>query len=218
MDSVRKTLILIGHELKLEWRLKDTGTVAVILGALSVLLFGFAVRGRGTSVSGGILWMGFLFTGTLVVTRLFEHERLNGVLDALVLAPGGRGSVHAAKLISGWVYVMAAGVVMSLLAHWLWAQRGLTEPRYWMVMVLGALGMAAMGTMVAAAGSGSGEQPLLALVVLLPLEVPVVICGIRATQMIAAGHSPQLWVRGLLAYDTIFVTLSVLLSDYLWEV
>jgi ABC-type transport system involved in cytochrome c biogenesis permease component len=202
MDSVRKTLILIGHELRLEWRLKDTGTVAVILGALSVLLFGFAIRGRGT----------------LVVTRLFEHERLNGVLDALVLAPGGRGSVHAAKLISGWLYVMAAGAVMSLLAHWLWAQRGLTEPRYWMVMALGALGMAAMGTMVAAAGSGSGEQPLLALVVLLPLEVPVVICGIRATQMIAAGHSPQLWIRGLLAYDTIFVTLSVLLSDYLWEV
>ena len=46
----------------------------------------------------GLLWLAFLFTGTLGLAQLFGAERENQCLDALLLSPLDRGALFLAKV------------------------------------------------------------------------------------------------------------------------
>jgi heme exporter protein B len=88
------------------------------------------------------------------------------------------------------------------------------------VIVLGTVGLAALGTLFAAMTADLRARELLFPVLLLPLEVPVLLGTVQATEavlsregLVAAVH----WLTLLGAADVIFLVVGFLTFDFIIE-
>lgn len=219
---MRKYWALAANDLRLELRQKDSGVLILAFGALQVLLLGFALGSRGTAwrvVEPGILWMGFLYAGMLSVTRMFARDMPEEVLTGLVLAPGGRMPVFLAKLSVTLLFMLATELVVTPLYTVFFGTSG--RAGLWpmgLVLALGALGIVAVGTLMAAIGANLSGHDLLMPVLLMPLLVPVAITAVEATGALWRGADAWAWIHGLMAYDAIFLGMPFLVYEFLWEV
>ena len=100
MKLLRQTLLLLRKDLLLELRRHESLMTMFFFGALLLFVFNFSFEltpARVSELAPGLLWLAFLFTGTLGLTQLFEGERGNHCLDALLMSPIDRGALFLAK-------------------------------------------------------------------------------------------------------------------------
>ena len=84
------------------WRLRrrDSLLTMFFFGTLLLFVFHFAFDmppDKVAEIAPALLWLAFLFTGTLGLAQLFQAERDNHCLDALLLSPLDRGALFLAK-------------------------------------------------------------------------------------------------------------------------
>ena len=71
-------------------------TIFFALTVVFMFSFGLVVEGRPLEdVAAAILWIAIAFSGTLALGRIFERERQNDTLRALLLAPADRPALYA---------------------------------------------------------------------------------------------------------------------------
>jgi len=90
MILLRHTTLLLWKDLLLEIRRRESLMTMFFFGTLLIFVFHFAfdlVPERIVEMAPALLWLAFLFTGTLGLAQLFEGERGNHCLDALLLSP-----------------------------------------------------------------------------------------------------------------------------------
>lgn len=219
---MHKYAILIAKDLLLEARQKDLWLVMLGFSVLELFLFAFSLGSQGRdwgSTQAGILWMGFLFAGMLSLGRGYQREAYNETLAGIHMAPGGRLVVWLGK----WTVSFLAMLLMESLVFPLyltlfgfgWAHFSTAMV---LVLLLGAVGVAAVGTFVAALAVGMPGHEAVMPVVLMPLLVPVAIAAVEATQHLWVGQSATLWIHVLGAYDLIFMAFPLLAYEFLWEV
>jgi len=87
-------------------------------------------------------------------------------------------------------------------------------------MILGTVGLAAVGTLFAAMTAQVRARELLFPVLLLPVQVPVLLGTVKATEAVllgeplgAVGH----WLGLLAAADVIYIVTGLLTFDFLLE-
>lgn len=189
-----------------------------------IFLFAFAVgtdKFHNPGVFAGILWMSFLFAGIIGIGRTFGHELQEDTLSGLVLAPGDRMAIFLAKLTLAFLFMLAMEVIASPIFFVLFNQpfNGLWG-MYLLTLVLGTAGFVGVGTLLSALSVNIRAGDMLLPVLLAPLEVPVIITAVQATQLILSGtpNGAWNWLGGLAAYDAIFLALPLLLYEYIWEV
>src|SRR5439155_1396804 len=116
---------------------------------------------RSELAAKGLLWVALIFTALLGLTRAFVAERDQGLLDGLLLAPCDRSAIWLAKGVAMLAFLAAAEVV-ALPAFSLFFS-GIDGPTVAGV-VLADIGIAAVGTLLAAMASVSrAREPLLPL-------------------------------------------------------
>jgi ABC-type transport system involved in cytochrome c biogenesis permease component len=122
--------------------------------------------------------------------------------------------VYVGKLLGIIVLLAGAELVLVPLLALLFQARLLAHP-LWLVAILaaGTTGFAAVGTLFAAMLVRARSRDVLLPVLLYPITVPVIIAGVRGT---AALLQPELevdivrfWFLLLIAFDAVFVTLSL---------
>ena len=90
-----------------------------------------------------------------------------------------------------------------------------------LVLVLADLGLAVIGTLVGALAIQTRARDLLVPLIAIPLSLPLVIAGSRATSpLLAAGGAEALEARWLLIlglYDLVFGLLAYAIFDFLLE-
>ncbi len=89
-----------------------------------------------------------------------------------------------------------------------------------LVALLGNLGLASVGTLVSALAAGIRHGAGLAVLLVLPLVVPVVLAAAEATRLVAQGPlGPDAWrwLQFLIAFDVIFITAGTVLFDFVVE-
>jgi heme exporter protein B len=93
-------------------------------------------------------------------------------------------------------------------------------PRLFLVNLLGTVGFCALGTITSAITLRARARELLLPLVLFPLMVPVILATIRCMESILrVGEFGDAlpWLRLLLGFDAIFVTMGVLIFDWVIE-
>jgi heme exporter protein B len=94
-------------------------------------------------------------------------------------------------------------------------------PELLLILLLGDLGVAAVGALVGALAAESRARELTAPLLLLPLLVPLLISCAQATEpLFRQEQGPEdlgRWLGLLTLYDVVFVLLSVAVFDYLLE-
>jgi len=126
------------------------------------------------------------------VNRLFVADADQGGFDAFLLAPVERTAMLVAKVLTLLCYLLALELIavpaFALLLLGPSAAHGLGE--LIVTLLLGDIGVAVIGTLVAALAVRTRARDLLGPLLALPLFVPIVIGGARASAPLLASVHP----------------------------
>jgi heme exporter protein B len=199
---------LTRKDLLLEFRSRDTLPAMLLFVVSALTVFHFALpAGSSMRAQTGLLWIAIVFTALLGLTRAFAAEREQDLLDGLVLAPCDRSAIWAGKAIGVTVFLALAELV-ALPAFALFFHSVSWE--LVAAIALADVGIAAIGTLLAAMAAASRARELLLPLLFLPLAIPVVIGGVGAS--VAANPASFLGFLGL--YDAVFAILSWASFEY----
>ena len=199
---------LARKDLRLELRSRDTFLSMVLFVIATLVVFSFSLPAETVAeASYGLLWVALLFTAILGLTRAFAAEREQRVLDGLVLAPCDRSAIWLGKALAVVAFlVLAEAVALPAFALFF-------EPVTWELVAavaLADLGLAAVGTLLAAMAAASRARELLLPLLLLPLAIPIVVGGVGAS----ISDEPGQFLGFLALYDLIFAILSWASFEY----
>ncbi|MGI8617575.1 MAG: heme exporter protein CcmB, partial [Gemmatimonadaceae bacterium] len=182
---VAAVALVVRKDLVIEARSREVIYTAVLFAIACVLVFafGFVTEGRAEpDAAAAILWIAIAFSGTLALARIFDRERQNETLRALMLAPVARPAIYVGKLAGVLaLLLLVQTIVVPLVA--LWFQAGLFRHATLVLalLVAGSVGYAAVGTLFAAMLARSRGRSALLPVLLYPVTIPVIIAGVKGT-------------------------------------
>lgn len=214
---MRSVWLMVGKDLRLEWRTREIITTVGLLALLLVIVLG-AARSDPESAPAA-MWVTYAFAATLGFTRTFSLERDN--MTALRLAPIDRAAIFAAKALANWFMLTAVQVISlpifgALFTEKIWTRLdALALP-----MALGGAGLAAAGTLFGGIITQARLREALLPILMLPVTLPLLIAAVSATTAILDGQSlaaigAQLQLLG--ASDILFVAASIVLFDFVLE-
>ncbi len=224
MTLIVQAYLLLSKDMLLELRRRDSLLTMFFFGTLLLFVFHFAfdmTPDRVTELAPALLWLAFLFTGTLGLAQLFQAERDNHCLDALLLSPLDRGALFLAKSGFNLILMFAVEAVVIPLFWILFNLSGWNLlPRLFLVTLLGTVGFCALGTITAAITLRARARELLLPLVLFPLMIPIILATIRCMETVlktgGLGDATP-WLRLLIGFDVIFLTIGVLIFDWVIE-
>ncbi len=209
--SLGQMLTLISKDLRIEARGRQTISLVVVLGILIVVVLGLGLGGQGHVAAfnaTAVLWVAYLFSGVLCFEKTMAVDRNDGVLAALLMAPVDVGTLYAAKLVANLLLMLAVAAVVTPAGILFFGFDLSAAPTIFIVvMLLGIVGFAAVGTLFAATVNSSRLQGGLLAMMVFPITLPLVI---TSTQLMIAqfrdGKPPGMFSLGVLvAYDIVFL-------------
>jgi len=221
----RTVAALLRKELLVELRRLESLPAMSLFAVTTFVVFHFALNRSAVEgdLAAGILWVTLLFAAILGVNRLFVADADQGGFDAFLLAPVDRTALLVAKALTllAYLFVLELVAVPAFALLLLGPPLGQALPELLGVLALGNLGVAAIGTLVAALAVRTRARDLLGPLLGLPLLVPVVIGGARATSPLFALTHPTepaaRWLLTLGLYDLVFGLIAYALFDFLLE-
>jgi heme exporter protein B len=222
MSYLRKVMAIVWKDVRAELRTKDILSSMLVFAGLSVLIFQFAFDLRADNVRlvlPGVLWIAITFAGVLGLNRSFILEQDRGSLEGLLLAPVDRSAIYFGKLIGNLLFIFIVELLLLPLMTVLF-NVWLLSPALLLVLALGTLGYAAVGTLFAALSINTRAREVMLPILLFPVMVPVFVAGVQAVSRLLDGESLadiMRWVQLLVAYDAIFIAVAMLLFDYVVE-
>jgi heme exporter protein B len=189
---------LARKDLLLELRARDTLPAMLLFVISTLVIFHFALPGDSSELAAaGLLWVAIVFTALLGLSRAFTAEREQGVIDGLVLAPSDRSAIWLGKSLSILVFLGLAEVV-ALPAFALFFAN--IDGALLLGVLLADIGIAAVGTLLAAMAAASRARELLLPLIFLPLAIPIVVGGVGAS----VADDPGRYLGFLGLYDALF--------------
>ena len=222
MVFLRKVWWIAWKDLRTELRSREIFTTMLAFSALAVVVMGLAFDLRvpkSEMVAPGVLWVVVLFTGVLGLNRSFGAEVDRGSLSALLLAPVDRSAIYFGKLLANLVFILVTEILL-LPVILIIFDVNLFLPQILLGLLLGTIGYVSVGTLFAALSASSRTRESLLPVLLLPVMIPVFVAGVGLTANVIDARNLSTigrWFSLLIAYDLIFITLSFLLFDLIWE-
>jgi heme exporter protein B len=216
---------LLRKELLVELRTLESVPGMSLFAVTTFVVFHFALN-RGSvegDLAAGILWVTLLFAAILGVNRLFVADADQGGFDGFLLAPVDRSAMFIAKVLTllTFLVVLELVAVPAFALLLLGAPLGPALGGLVATLALGDLGVAVIGTLVAAMAVQTRARDLLGPLLALPLFVPIVIGGARAVSpLLVQAHpaAPALrWLLTLGLYDLLFGLIAYALFDFLLE-
>jgi heme exporter protein B len=200
--------VLARKDLVLELRSRDTVPAMLLFVLAALVVFHFALPAQSSELAAkGLLWVAIVFTALLGLTRAFAAEREQRLLDGLLLAPCDRSAIWLAKTIATLAFLAVAEIVaLPAFAIFFSGINGATIAG----VVLADLGIAAVGTLLAAMAAASRARELLLPLLFLPLAIPIVVGGVGAS---VVSHSGR-YLGFLALYDAVFAIISWASFEY----
>src|SRR5919108_2930479 len=209
MTLFANTTVLLGKELRTEFRSRELLTTTVVFILVIVVLFSFTFDpsiGESRRFGPGLLWLSFLFAASLMLQPCFLREQSNDTLSALRLSVQDPFSIFLAKLAANTLFLLLTEVLMLPIFAILYNVHILAVfPQLVLVLFLGSLGVAIPGTAFSAISAQARMRELMLPLLLLPLLTPVLIATTDVTAGLL-GPQPSLNLGGLgimIAFDVV---------------
>ncbi|MFC2031016.1 heme exporter protein CcmB [Chloroflexota bacterium] len=221
MGYLRKVAAIVWKDIVAELRTKEMFSTMFVFAVLVIVVFNFAfdlrVSGeRVRQVAPGALWVAFAFAGILGLNRAFALEKDRGCLDGLLLAPVDHTAIYFGKMISTVLFMLVVEVLM-LPVFTVFFGVSLFDLRLVLIVVLGTLAFAGVGTILSAMTAQTRAREVLLPILLLPVVAPVLIAAVKATAGILDGLTMgeiALWLELLVAFTIIFPAVAFMTFDF----
>jgi heme exporter protein B len=223
MSLLSSTTVLLGKELRTEFRSRELLTTTVVFILMVVVLFSFTfdpTYNESRRFGPGLLWLAFLFAASLMLQPCFLREQNNDTLSALRLSVNDPFAIFLAKLIANTLFLLFTEVLMLPVFAVLYNVPVLRVlGQLLLVFFLGSLGVSIAGTALSAISAQARMRELLLPLLLLPLLTPVLVASTQVTVGLL-DVSPFLEWKGvgfLVVFDVVFLTALWLFGEYLLE-
>jgi heme exporter protein B len=222
---------LLRKELLVELRTLESAPGMSLFAVSTFVVFHFALNRGAVSgdLAAGILFVTLLLASLLGINRLFVADAEQGGFDGFLLAPVDGTAMLMAKALALLAYLLVLEViaVAAFALLLLGPPLGSALPGVVIVLALADVGIAIIGTLVAALVVRSRARDLLGPLIALPLLIPVVIGAASALSPLLSVHAPDLgtwltgsparWLATLALYDLLFGLLAYAVFDFLLE-
>jgi len=222
MSFLRKILVIVQKDLAVELRTREMLSSMFVFALLVIVIFNFAFELRIENVrevAPGVLWVTFTFAGMLGLNRSFVLEKDRGCLEGLLLCPVDRSAIYFGKMLGNVIFMAIVEAIILPIFSVLF-NISLFHPILLLIVVLGTLGFAGVGTLFSAMAVHTRSREVMLPVLLFPVVVPAMIAAVKATGGILDGQAFSEiahWVRLLVAFDVIFLVVSFMTFDYVVE-
>lgn len=214
--------VILRKDLAVEWRSRQLLAAMLIFTLLVILIFNFALeldaRAR-SEVSAGVLWATFAFAGTLGLNRSMAIEKEGRALDGLLLAPIDRSAIYFGKTLANVIFILTVAL-FTLPLYGVLYNVNLLNGGFLLVVLLGAWGYSAIGTILSAMAIQARSRELLLPVLLFPLLIPVLVAAVRASSFFLQGlELTYIWpsINLLIAYGLIIPAMGFMFFDFIVE-
>lgn len=207
-------------DLRIELRSWAVTHTMMLFGLLVLFIFVFALPGTRPPQAHGpaVLWVTLLFASVIGMTRAFALEEEDGCLEALALAPADPAAIYLGKCAALYVQLLVLDVILLPAFCLLFSfAPGASTGRLAVVVALGTLGLAALGTLLGAMTARLRGREFLLSLLLFPLSAPLLLAAARGTAQVLDGQpltalGPRLYV--LLTFDGVFLVAAAVLFEF----
>lgn len=222
MTLVGQATVIARKDLVIEVRGRHALGTLLPFAATVLISFGFAFGpGRDVldRVAPGLLWMAVLFSAVIASRRAYQVESEDGALEGLLLAPIDKAAVFLGKAAAVTLELLALVLAVLVLVVLLFDLSVESPLLMVSAFVLGVVGLAAVGSLFGVVAESARTREAIFPMLVLPLVAPVLIAGVRATDLAANGPASEVpsWLGLLAAFDVVFLSVGVLVFGYLLE-
>jgi heme exporter protein B len=213
---------LLWKESKCEARRKEMFPSMLIFSSVILILFHFTLSSHGQFEAGpiaGVIWVTFAFSGILGLNRSLALEQEAGLMDGLLLAPVDRSVFFVSKLLANWLVLILLALTFIPLVSLFFGSFILT-PAFILVVLLGTLGYAVTGSLLAGMAMQSRMRDTMLSILLFPVLLPLLLAAVKASsgifQQLQSGEILP-WIQFILVYDVIFFAIGLMTYPVLLE-
>jgi heme exporter protein B len=223
---MRATRAVLYKELRLELHTPQTIPAMALFSLTTFVVFHFALQKSAIegALAAGVLTVTMLFAAMLGINRLFVADHEDGGFDGFLLAPVDRSALLIAKALSLLAFLVIVEVMALPVFAMLLLEPALTfavAAKCALFLLLADIGIAFIGTLVAALAIRTRARDLIVPLIALPLLMPVVIGAAQGLEPLLAttgAHALEgRWLAVLCLYDLVFGLLAYAVFDYLLE-
>jgi len=223
MALLSNAAVLLGKELRTEFRSRELLTTTVVFVLIVVVLFSFTFEPTSEEsrrFAAGLLWLAFLFASSLMLQPCFLREQHNDTLSALRLSVSDPFAIFLAKLVANTLFLLLTELLLLPLFATMY-NVPVVPVLPWIVLVffLASLGISIAGTALSAISAQARMRELLLPLLMLPLLTPILVASTEITKALL-DRTPYVQWKGfgfLAIFDLVFLTALWLFGEYLLE-
>lgn len=214
---------IIWKDILSEFKNKEMLISMFMLAVLIIIIFIFSVnlkKIKPIDVAPGILWVSFIFAGTIGLNRSFLNEKENDCLLGIMSTPIDRSAIYFGKMISNFIFMVVMEIFIFPVFAVFFNLPFQNLIGLFVVSALGTLGFVSCGTLLSVMSVSSDKLRYMLPILLYPITVPVVIAAVQSTSALLYGKQlvdVMLWLKLLVTFDIIFVVASTMLFEYVLE-
>jgi len=223
MSLLSNTSVLLGKELRTEFRSRELLTTTIVFILMVVVLFSFTfdpTTAESRRFGGGLLWLAFLFAASLMLQPCFLREQSNDTLSSLRLAISDPFAIFLAKLVANTLFLLFTELLMLPVFAVLYNVPVLPAFHYLLLtLFLGSFGISIAGTALSAISAQARMRELLLPLLLLPILTPVLVASAEVTVGLLDREPVMQWkgIGFLATFDLVFLTALWMFGQYLLE-
>ena len=217
-------LIHLKKDLRIELRSRESLALIVSLSILLSVLVAFGVKNAfifqeaATKLFACFVWLIFVFSATITMTRSHDYEFVDGALTGLLLSGAKAWKIYVAKVILFSVIGLFGHIISSIVLALLLDIRieNFLIP-FLVVSSLVILGYASLAVLLSPITFHSRLKGLLLPLILIPLLFPLLFGALELVSNLTAGQSLSLssiWISVILGLDVLYFVLGLNLYEF----
>ncbi len=222
---IKDALTVAEKDLRIEFRTKQTINFMLLFAFLTIVVFSKTIPPFSQAVidaGPGILWMVFLFTGLLGLSRGFLREKELGTLEGLRLSPISPESLLLGKMIYNFVMLLLVEVLaFPIFIIFLNYPVEGSPLLAFGLLTFGLLGFVVVGSAMSVLVMNAKARELLLPVILFPILFPLMVSSVTALQKVLVDGADLLNTMGevklITAYVGIMSVVALLTFEYALE-
>ena len=226
-STFQQYVTLLRKDLRQEFRTREMLMSMGIYALLVIIVYGaaLALTANGLDImhmGGGLLWALIVFTSLLGLGRSFAHEKEQGCMEGVLLAPLDRSVIFLAKATSNMLFMFLVEVIAVPLFYFFFMSGQPVAPTFAAIvapLLVGTIGMAGIGTMLSTITMNTRSKDVMLAVLFIPLIYPLLSACVTATTAAIAGTElwTDLFVMPLVlacGYDVVMLLVCWVLYDF----
>lgn len=228
-----KLLAIAAKDLRSDGRSREISPAMIFFAIALVFVFSFALPpGAGRApvpvpqagaapvreIAGSFLWISILFSAIIGFGRNAAADREGSRIEGLLLAPIDPAALYAGKAVANLTFLLLAqAALIPVFILFIDVPPGLLFPHLLLVILLADIGMAAVGTLFAAASQYARAKALILPLLMLPALLPVVLGASRLTSalMLTGGFGGEArWFILMAVFDVVFLSIGAVTFEF----